>query len=104
MSKKQPWDLGYLRWSQLPEEWRDVVDAVPPIDVRRFRGTRDFDVVVGDDDDLAHAPGGPRSTGPCANASAKPLGMLWGQAFWPAAALLRGVRGFRPTPRRLESR
>ncbi len=26
----------------------DVVDAVPPIDVRRFRGTRDFDVVVGD--------------------------------------------------------
>jgi len=26
----------------------DVADQVPPIDVRRFRGTRDFDVMVGD--------------------------------------------------------
>ncbi len=26
----------------------DVADAVPPIDVRRFKGSRDFDVMVGD--------------------------------------------------------
>ncbi|MDZ4344006.1 MAG: peptidyl-prolyl cis-trans isomerase [Candidatus Binatia bacterium] len=26
----KPWDLGYLRWEQLPEPWRDVAYALKP--------------------------------------------------------------------------
>jgi len=26
----KPWELGYLRWEQLPEPWRDVVYALKP--------------------------------------------------------------------------
>ncbi|MDR7417367.1 MAG: ABC transporter substrate-binding protein [Armatimonadota bacterium] len=36
------------RMATLEKGESDVVDAVPPIDVRRFKGTRDFDVVIGD--------------------------------------------------------
>ena len=24
-SARKPWELGYLRWEQIPESWRDVV-------------------------------------------------------------------------------
>jgi peptidyl-prolyl cis-trans isomerase C len=27
---RKPWDLGYLRWEQLPESWRDVVYDMKP--------------------------------------------------------------------------
>ena len=28
-STKKPWDLGYLRWAQLPEPWRPTIASVP---------------------------------------------------------------------------
>ena len=28
-STKKPWDLGYLRWAQLPDPWRPTIDTVP---------------------------------------------------------------------------
>lgn len=28
-SAKKPWDLGYLRWAQLPDPWRPTIDTVP---------------------------------------------------------------------------
>jgi parvulin-like peptidyl-prolyl isomerase len=28
-STKKPWDLGYLRWAQLPEPWKPILGAVP---------------------------------------------------------------------------
>ena len=28
-STKKPWDLGYLRWAQLPDPWRPTLDTVP---------------------------------------------------------------------------
>lgn len=27
---KKPWDLGYLRWKQMPEPWRDIVFDLKP--------------------------------------------------------------------------
>ena len=32
-SANRPWDLGYLRWSQLPAEWRGVVGKLQPGEV-----------------------------------------------------------------------
>jgi hypothetical protein len=26
---KRPWDLGYLRWAQLPEPWKAVIETIP---------------------------------------------------------------------------
>jgi len=28
-STKKPWDLGYLRWAQLPDPWKPTIGAVP---------------------------------------------------------------------------
>ena len=28
--ERRPWDLGYLRWNQVPEAWRTVVDGLAP--------------------------------------------------------------------------
>jgi peptidyl-prolyl cis-trans isomerase C len=28
-STKKPWDLGYLRWAQLPEPWKPTIGTVP---------------------------------------------------------------------------
>ena len=30
---QKPWDLGYLKWTQVPESWRPVVAALKPGDV-----------------------------------------------------------------------
>lgn len=30
VADERPWDLGYLRWSQLPEPWRAVVPTLEP--------------------------------------------------------------------------
>lgn len=30
VAEKRPWDLGWLRWSQLPEPWRAVVPKLEP--------------------------------------------------------------------------
>jgi parvulin-like peptidyl-prolyl isomerase len=27
---RRPWDLGYLRWQQVPKAWREVVDNLSP--------------------------------------------------------------------------
>ncbi|MGQ0572287.1 MAG: ABC transporter substrate-binding protein [Armatimonadota bacterium] len=39
---------GSTRVAALEKGEIEVADALPPIDVRRFKGTRDFDVIVGD--------------------------------------------------------
>jgi hypothetical protein len=28
-STKKPWDLGYLRWAQMPEPWKPIIGTVP---------------------------------------------------------------------------
>ncbi|MDF1564835.1 MAG: hypothetical protein P1V51_17465 [Deltaproteobacteria bacterium] len=35
---RRPWDLGFLRWTQLPEPWRPVLEGLEPGQVGRASG------------------------------------------------------------------